>query len=86
MRVRLSHSVKGGQLTDARPDDLDAWDGYQANRERILDHLQSEKIGNTLILAGDSHANWVSDLARMSLPPSFLPRATDPTRRAQTRT
>ncbi|KAI8968680.1 PhoD-like phosphatase-domain-containing protein [Trametes punicea] len=41
----------------------DAWDGYRANRERILDHLYGEKIDNTIILSGDSHANWVSDLA-----------------------
>ncbi|KAI0332126.1 hypothetical protein GY45DRAFT_1247315 [Cubamyces sp. BRFM 1775] len=41
----------------------DAWDGYRANRARVLDHLYKEKISNTIILSGDSHANWVSDLA-----------------------
>ncbi|KAG6919791.1 hypothetical protein DXG01_000291 [Tephrocybe rancida] len=43
---------------------LDAWDGYRSNRARIFDHLYNNKISNTIILAGDSHANWVSDLAR----------------------
>jgi len=43
--------------------DFDAWDGYRANRARILDHLYSNNISNTVILSGDSHANWVSDLA-----------------------
>ncbi|ELU41830.1 tho2 protein [Rhizoctonia solani AG-1 IA] len=38
---------------------LDSWDGYTANRKRILDLLYKRKIDNT----GDSHANWVSDLA-----------------------
>ncbi|KAG8742992.1 hypothetical protein FRC10_000562 [Ceratobasidium sp. 414] len=42
---------------------LDSWDGYTANRRRILDLLYKEKIDNTVILGGDSHANWVSDLA-----------------------
>ncbi|KAG8700288.1 hypothetical protein FRC08_004783, partial [Ceratobasidium sp. 394] len=42
---------------------LDSWDGYTANRRRILDSLYKEKIDNTIILGGDSHANWVSDLA-----------------------
>ena len=42
----------------------DAWDGYRANRNRILDHLYKNHIDNTIILSGDSHANWVSDLAR----------------------
>ncbi|TBU35768.1 PhoD-like phosphatase-domain-containing protein [Dichomitus squalens] len=43
--------------------DVDAWDGYRANRNRVLDHLYSNEISNTIILSGDSHANWVSDLA-----------------------
>ncbi|KAI1794562.1 PhoD-like phosphatase-domain-containing protein [Ganoderma leucocontextum] len=43
--------------------DVDAWDGYRANRNRVLDHLYKNKISNTIILSGDSHANWVSDLA-----------------------
>jgi alkaline phosphatase D len=42
---------------------LDAWDGYRANRQRVLDHIAHGKIDNTIILAGDSHTNWVSDLA-----------------------
>ena len=42
----------------------DAWDGYRANRNRVLDHIQDNSISNVLILSGDSHANWVSDIAR----------------------
>ncbi|KAK7014925.1 alkaline phosphatase D [Favolaschia claudopus] len=42
----------------------DDWDGYRANRQRVLDHLYRNNISNTIILSGDSHANWVSDLAR----------------------
>jgi alkaline phosphatase D len=41
----------------------DQWDGYQANRNRTLAHLYDNGIGNNIFLAGDSHANWVSDLA-----------------------
>jgi alkaline phosphatase D len=36
--------------------------GYTANRNRTLHHLYSNEIPNTAFLAGDSHANWVSDL------------------------
>lgn len=43
--------------------DLDAWDGYRANRLRVLDFLYNNSIDNSIILSGDSHANWVSDLA-----------------------
>lgn len=41
---------------------VDAWDGYQANRNRTLNHLYSNNIGNNILLSGDSHASWVSDL------------------------
>ncbi|GME58888.1 Alkaline phosphatase D [Neofusicoccum parvum] len=45
------------------PFNRDAWDGYQGNRNRTLAHLHDAAIGNNVFLAGDSHANWVSDLA-----------------------
>ncbi|KAJ3551378.1 hypothetical protein NM688_g4737 [Phlebia brevispora] len=51
------------QLDEQGEFDVDAWDGYRANRNRILDHIQNNRISNTVILSGDSHANWVSDLA-----------------------
>ncbi|OTB18438.1 hypothetical protein K445DRAFT_55136 [Daldinia sp. EC12] len=41
----------------------DNWNGYQANRNRTLKHLYDNNITNTIFLAGDSHQNWVSDLA-----------------------
>ncbi|KAI0842132.1 PhoD-like phosphatase-domain-containing protein, partial [Hypoxylon sp. FL0890] len=41
----------------------DNWNGYIANRNRTLKHLYDNNISNTIFLAGDSHQNWVSDLA-----------------------
>jgi alkaline phosphatase D len=41
----------------------DNWNGYAANRNRTLQHLYDNKIGNNIFLAGDSHQNWVSDVA-----------------------
>ncbi|KAI0636767.1 PhoD-like phosphatase-domain-containing protein [Trametes polyzona] len=49
----------------------DAWDGYRANRNRVLDHLYYNKIDNTIILSGDSHANWASDVAPVSSTSTF---------------
>ena len=59
--------------------DVDAWDGYVANRRRVLDTINENNIDNVVILSGDSQcvahgdglwcrvlthsANWVSDLA-----------------------
>ncbi|KLO12363.1 hypothetical protein SCHPADRAFT_941275 [Schizopora paradoxa] len=51
------------QLNESGTFDVDAWDGYRMNRMRVLNHLYENKIDNAIILSGDSHANWVSDLA-----------------------
>ena len=56
---RINESFAYG---NANPLDYDAWDGYQSNRNRTFAHLYDNKINNTIFLAGDSHASWVSDL------------------------
>lgn len=56
---RLNESIAYG---NANPLDYDAWDGYQANRNRTFQTLYENNIGNNIVIAGDSHANWVSDL------------------------
>lgn len=43
------------------PYNLDGWDGYPAARERLLQMLRTGG-GNTVVLAGDSHAFWVNEL------------------------
>ncbi|EEH40441.1 hypothetical protein PAAG_02496 [Paracoccidioides lutzii Pb01] len=40
----------------------DAWDGYRANKNRTLSTILDHKIKNTIFLAGDTHAAYVSDL------------------------
>lgn len=43
------------------PDNLDAWDGYAAERELILASAR-ELDKNLVVLAGDTHNAWASDL------------------------
>ncbi len=48
-----------------RPAQLpDAWEGYQAERGRVLDFLQRERVGNVAILAGDLHSSWALDVPK----------------------
>ncbi|KAF4555768.1 Hypothetical protein D9617_2g057310 [Elsinoe fawcettii] len=47
------------------PFNYDQWDGYQSNRNRTYQVLYGDDIGNNIMLAGDSHANWVSDLVQL---------------------
>ena len=43
------------------PLNLDAWDGYPADRERVLD-LFRQHANNAVVLAGDTHSSWAFDL------------------------
>ncbi|HDZ07709.1 alkaline phosphatase D family protein [Pseudohongiella sp.] len=43
------------------PLNLDAWDGYPADRERVLD-LFRRHASNAVVLAGDTHSSWAFDL------------------------
>jgi len=71
----IAAKVKAGQaLTAAEqqalaaapvPYNLDAWDGYQAAREAVLDMARSLDK-NLVVLAGDTHNAWASDLLDVS--------------------
>src|SRR2546423_4317744 len=56
---RINESIVFGNVD---PLDYDAWDGYQANRNRTFNTLVTNNITNNVVIPGDSHANWVSDL------------------------
>ena len=43
------------------PYNFDAWDGYQAEREAILDALAASGSG-AVVIAGDTHNAWMSNL------------------------
>jgi alkaline phosphatase D len=40
----------------------DSWDGYPAARRRLLDHLAARKPPNPVVIGGDVHSFWVTDL------------------------
>jgi alkaline phosphatase D len=40
----------------------DAWDGYVASRRRITQGWLDAKVRNPVVLTGDVHAHWASDL------------------------
>ncbi|TYJ52803.1 hypothetical protein B9479_006566 [Cryptococcus floricola] len=55
-------NINSAKDTTKEDFNVDAWSGYRANRQRVLDTISQNNIDNVLILSGDSHANWVSDL------------------------
>ncbi len=40
----------------------DQWDGYAANRDRVLTGLAQPAVRNPVVLSGDVHSFWVNDL------------------------
>jgi len=40
----------------------DGWDGYPAARRRLLDYLGRRKPANPVVIGGDVHSFWVTDL------------------------
>jgi alkaline phosphatase D len=41
---------------------LDQWDGYGPQRARLLRFLGDARVANPVVLAGDIHSTWFSDL------------------------
>ncbi|WP_343900941.1 alkaline phosphatase D family protein, partial [Nocardioides aquaticus] len=48
----------------ARTVATDAWDGYPASRDRVVSSWVDGGVRNPVVLTGDVHAHWVSDLYR----------------------
>ncbi|NNH71576.1 alkaline phosphatase [Nocardia uniformis] len=44
------------------PVNLDQWDGYTADRKRLLDAVTDNQVGDVLFLTGDIHTSWAADL------------------------
>ena len=41
---------------------MDAWDGYQASRDRITRGWVDAGVRNSVVLTGDVHAHWAAEL------------------------
>jgi alkaline phosphatase D len=39
------------------------WDGYDTDRDRVLNHIKNNNIDNVVVLSGDSHVTIVADLS-----------------------
>ncbi|WP_433307036.1 alkaline phosphatase D family protein [Actinoplanes sp. CA-030573] len=56
---------------------LDPWDGYAPQRTRLLTHLAEARVANPVVLAGDSHSTWFSELRTDFDDPSAAPVAVE---------
>ena len=40
----------------------DNWNGYPANRKRLMQHIKDSGVSNPIVLSGDIHSFWANDL------------------------
>lgn len=53
-----------GKTVDARCVNPDQWDGYAAERARLLARLERERIPDVVVLTGDTHVAMLAELRR----------------------
>ncbi len=41
---------------------VEDWNGYPANRTRLLQHIHDAHVDNAVVIGGDSHCFWTNDL------------------------
>jgi len=51
----------------------DSWDGYTANRQRLLDAFAERGVENPVVLTGDVHKHYAADLSRIGSDPRSAP-------------
>lgn len=56
---------------------MDAWDGYPATRDRILDYVDRRGVENLVVIGGNVHANWAAEILADFDDPDSLPLGTE---------
>ncbi|HVX46206.1 MAG TPA: alkaline phosphatase D family protein, partial [Mycobacteriales bacterium] len=49
-------------LADPPPVNMDAWDGYPADRQKLFDGVLEQRVDGLVVITGDTHTNYASDL------------------------
>ena len=66
--------AQSSQVPILRPGDervwTDGWDGYPVARQHLLDALRSSKASNPLVLSGDVHTFYATELSRNAMRPT----------------
>lgn len=62
MMMRWDLGVLLGPTAGLNVFNVDAWDGYQVARDRLMAFLGDHQIPNAVVLSGDIHSSWAADL------------------------
>ncbi|MEU0369194.1 alkaline phosphatase D family protein [Streptomyces sp. NPDC006283] len=61
---QVNFSQRKLDLNEVAKVSMDAWDGYPASRDRILDGAESAGVRNLMVLTGDVHVAYAYDIKR----------------------
>lgn len=53
-----------GEVAKNRKFNVDAWDGYVAERNLIIDAVQADSLNNFIVLTGDIHTAWGAEVTK----------------------
>lgn len=51
-----------GLPSEGVPYNADQWDGYTADRRKLLDTIRSNRVDNVVFITGDIHSSWACDI------------------------
>ncbi|WP_354349905.1 alkaline phosphatase D family protein [Pseudarthrobacter sp. PvP090] len=54
--------LMGGTTINGVPYNVDQWDGYEVDRNRVVRHLRDNAVKDTVFLTGDIHSGWACDI------------------------
>jgi len=60
--VNPVNDVTGLLPENGAPYNLDQWDGYTADRRRVLDFIRNHQVRDTVFITGDIHSGWAAEL------------------------
>ena len=60
--IQPINDVTGLVPEDGAPYNVDQWDGYTADRDRVLRHINNHGIKDVLFVTGDIHSGWACEL------------------------
>ncbi len=66
----IGNQVIFSYLNYGRPDfniNLDSWDGYPFERQKIANYIMNNKIDNVVFLTGDTHQSWAFEVNHLPL-------------------
>lgn len=58
----LFSDLDRSSVTPKNPRNMDSWDGYPAEKQKVASMIKENNVGNVIFLTGDTHASWAFEV------------------------